>query len=132
MPKVVIRTLLVLGAVICAVLPGAWAGVRVSSGIEGQSLIGPTCPAARAGFPACNDRPYRVMVSVTTSGGVEVARFVTDAGGKFRVPLEPGWYSIRAVTARRMTVVPEPVNDRIAVVAGQFTVLKLVFDSGRR
>lgn len=130
--RVVARTLLLLFAVICAVIPGARADAQLSSGIEGQALIGPTCPVARAGDPNCADRPYRVALTVKTPDGLEVAHFSTDAQGRFRVVLEPGRYVIKAVSARRMRVVPELPDDLVTVSAGRFTALKLVFDSGRR
>ena len=73
-----------------------------------------------------------MTITFQTVNGLEVARFTTDAAGKFRVSLEPGRYVMRALTARRMTVLPELPDNQVVVAADQFTVLKLVFDSGRR
>lgn len=140
MLRAVTRTLLPLLAVICAVIPGANAGATVSSGIEGQVLIGPTCPAVRAGDQKCADRPYRTTITIKSLDGLEVARFTTDAQGRFHVALEPGRYLIKASSAKRMTVFPvkrttvmlELPPNQVEVMAGEFTDLKLVFDSGIR
>jgi hypothetical protein len=140
MPKAALRTLLSLLVVICAIIPGANAGVTVSSGIEGQALIGPTCPVARVGDRKCADRPYHTTIIVKTLDGREVARVPTDAQGKFRAALEPEFYSISTSSAKRMQVVTvkdAPVTLRlpdhqVQVVVGRFTAVKLIFDSGIR
>jgi C4-type Zn-finger protein len=111
-----------------------------SSGIEGQALIGPTCPVARPGDRKCADRPYHTTVIVKTLDGREVARVTTDAYGKFRVALEPDYYVISVSSAKRMQLVPvksAPItlklpDNQVQVVPGQFTSLKLMFDSGIR
>jgi hypothetical protein len=124
---------------ICAVIPGASAGVT-KSGIEGQALIGPTCPAARPNDQQCADRPYRTTVIIKTLDGQEVKRVKTDAQGQFRVELEPEFYAVFASPGKGMQVVPvkdAPVTLRlpdhqVQVVVGRFTSLKLIFDSGIR
>jgi hypothetical protein len=134
------RTLFLWLAVTCMVTPSASAGVTASSGIEGQALIGPTCPAVRAGDQKCADRPYHTTVIIKTLDGREVKRVTTDAQGKFRVELEPEFYVISARSAKRMQVVPvkdAPVtlrlpDNQVQVVVGRFTSLKLIFDSGIR
>ncbi len=126
-------------AAICSVFPGASAGVP-TSGIEGQALIGPTCPVARPNDQKCADRPYHTTVIIKTLEGQEVKRVTTDVQGKFRVDLEPEFYVIAARSAKRMVIVPvkdAPVTLRlpdhqVQVVVGRFTNLKLIFDSGLR
>ncbi len=133
------KLLVVSFGLICLVIPSAKAGVP-TSGIEGQALIGPTCPAVRAGDQKCTDRPYHTTVIIKTLDGQEVKRVATDAQGKFRVALEPEFYVIAARSGKRMQVVPmqdAPVTLRlpdhqVQVVVGRFTVLKLIFDSGIR
>ena len=129
--------LLIVG--LCAVLPDADATVSPASGIEGRAIIGPTCPVVRAGDQKCADRPYQTTIIVKTPKGLEIAHFSTDAQGKFHIPLEPDWYTIVAVSGRRMQVVlTQPIrvlewpHDQVRVVAGEFTDLELVFDSGLR
>jgi hypothetical protein len=111
-----------------------------SGGIEGQATIGPTCPVVRAGDRQCADRPYRTTITIKSLTGLEVARFATDAQGKFRVSLEPDWYLVTAGSARRMQVVsmkptptaPEWPRNQVRVIADEFTDLRLVFDSSIR
>jgi hypothetical protein len=140
MPRFVAMTFLLMLTLICLIVPGANAGLTASSGIEGQALIGPTCPVARVGDRKCADRPYHTTIIVKTLDGREVARVTTDAQGKFRVALEPEFYSISTSSAKRMQVVTvqdAPVTLRlpdhqVQVVVGRFTAVKLIFDSGIR
>jgi len=114
--------LLVLAA--CSPLPGQPAG----TGIEGQVFIGPTCPVVRIDTP-CPDRPFQAMLSVLNAQGKRVARFQTDADGRFRVSLAPGTYTLAPESSDAMTHAPQQA---FTVVPGQFTKLTVAYDSGIR
>ncbi|MCH6556207.1 MAG: DUF4338 domain-containing protein [Chloroflexi bacterium] len=50
----------------------------LTSGIEGQVLIGPTCPVLREGTP-CRDQPYQATIAVWNAERTEKVRtFTTD------------------------------------------------------
>ncbi|WP_041652171.1 prealbumin-like fold domain-containing protein [Allomeiothermus silvanus] len=67
-----------------------------SSGIEGQVLIGPTCPVMRENDPNCADKPYPTTLGLYQNGQL-LARLVTDDQGRFKVSLEPGTYTLETV-----------------------------------
>ncbi len=105
-----------------------------ASGIEGQVLVGPTCPVERANDP-CPDRP--VQVYVWTEPGLPSMTVQTDADGRFRLPLPAGTYAIDAGNCGpSMKCVSgglprfEPQN--VVVRAGSFTEVTLHGDSGIR
>ncbi len=116
-------TVLVLSA--CSPAPGSSA---TGSGIEGQVLIGPTCPVQQVDNP-CPDRPYQATLSVLNGLGVQVARFRTGSDGKFQVPLAPGNYTLVPETVNAMTHAPQQA---FSVAAGEYTKLAVTYDSGIR
>ena len=98
------------------------------SGIEGQALIGPTCPVVQVG-QECPDQPYQATVTVLNDKGKQVTQFETDAEGRFRVPLEPGTYTLRPASP---SVMPSAPEQTVTVTAGQFTQVLIQYDSGIR
>lgn len=71
-------------------------GTPGASGIEGQVLLGPTCPVERPDSP-CPPRPgahLAVQVYAGAESGMYVANILTDDQGRFRVDLDPGRYTI--------------------------------------
>ncbi len=100
------------------------------SGITGQVTIGPTCPGpVRPGDTACADKPYQATFSVLSDKGKEVSRFQTDADGRFRVNLAPGSYTLHPVQKNVFPIAPD---QSVTVVAGQYTEVQIMFDSGMR
>ena len=58
----------------------------LTSGIEGQVLIGPTCPVLRESTP-CPDQPYQATIAVWNAERTEkVHTFTTDEGGRSSAP----------------------------------------------
>ena len=103
----------------------------VASGIEGRTVVGPECPVVKAGSP-CPDRPLAARVAVTRAGSaVPVATAVTDPRGYFRIPLQPGSYTVHPGTLTR-ALYPSARPLAVTVTAGRFTVLTVTFDSGIR
>src|SRR5712691_8625376 len=63
----------------------------ITSGIEGQILLGPTCPVERQGMPC--ERPYKATVVVWNAARTQkVLTFSADDEGRFQVSLAPGDY----------------------------------------
>src|SRR6185295_6104614 len=97
------------------------------SGIEGSVTLGPVCPVQSDVLP-CPDRPYQgatiifynalVACPALTCG--EVARTSTDSSGRYRVPLQPGTYTVAPQDSGsgRFPRPPSPVT--VSVVAGSY------------
>lgn len=100
------------------------------SGIEGQVTIGPMCPVMREG-QECPDQPYQATLIILDSRGQEIARLETDAEGKFRINLPPGDYVIHPDIPPDRPI-PTAADVPVTVLAGQFTQVKVEFDSGIR
>ena len=66
--------------------------VPVTSGIEGQVLLGPMCPVLREETP-CPDEPLQAIVVIWDAERTErFGRFVSDEQGHFRLSVPPGDY----------------------------------------
>ncbi len=102
-----------------------------TSGIEGQVLIGPTCPVVGPNDPDCADKPYQATLTVLTVPGQKVIRFTTDANGKFRINLNPGDYVLYPESPNGM-VLPVGQEQSFTVIIGSFTQLTVTYDSGIR
>ncbi len=98
------------------------------SGIEGQALIGPTCPVQRQDSP-CPDQPYQASIQVLGADRELVLEFQTDAQGSFRVELEPGTYTLVPLSPG---VLPRAEEQVVQVEAGRFTEVIIQYDSGIR
>jgi hypothetical protein len=108
----------------------ACARLPFDSGVAGQVLIGPMCPVVAAGAE-CPDRPFQAQLLIETPGGRQVAIIQSDDQGAFRQELAPGDYLL----------VPQPANSgappaasqrALEVVEGQWTEVKVIYDSGIR
>jgi len=104
--------------------------VSLNSGIEGQVLIGPICPAMREGMD-CDDKPYQATLTVLTSNGKRVTQFQTGVDGKFRLSLPPGDYILHPETPQGKPL-PRAAEQPFTVQAGIFTNLTVNYDSGIR
>ncbi len=99
------------------------------SGIEGHVLIGPACPGPeRVGNP-CPDKPYQATLTVLNASGQVVTTIQSDVDGYFKVALEPGTYTLRPESPN---VMPRAAEQSVTVTAGQFTQVKVNYDSGIR
>jgi len=99
-----------------------------NTGIEGNVFIGPTCPVVQLNNP-CPDQPYQATLSVLNSNGKKVIKFQTEANGYFHVALVPGEYTLHPESPGVMPVASE---QNFTVISGQFTRLKVTYDSGIR
>ena len=98
------------------------------SGIEGQVLIGPMCPAEQQG-QACPDQAYQTTLTVVSPSGVQIVQVQTDAQGHFRVPLVPGEYILHPESPNG---IPFAGDQSFVVGTGQYTQLTVNYDSGIR
>jgi hypothetical protein len=101
------------------------------SGIEGRTTVDAGCPMARDSTP-CPDRPLSARITVTpASGGDTVASVVSDAQGRFRVPLPPGTYTLHPANLLGAPA-PLAMPQTVSVAAGRYATVEIAFDSGVR
>jgi hypothetical protein len=98
------------------------------SGLEGQVIIGPMCPALQQGQP-CPDQPYQATLTVNSLDGKKITQVQTDQQGRFRIPLEPGQYILHPESPNAM---PFAGQQAVQVEADRFTQLTVNYDSGIR
>lgn len=102
-----------------------------TSGVFGRVVLGPQCPVEQEGSP-CPDEPAEAEVRVMTIDGADVvADERTDADGRFRIPVEPGTYTIQAFPLEEDTIVfAKPQN--LTVPEGEFVEVNVSLDTGIR
>jgi hypothetical protein len=98
------------------------------TGIQGQVLIGPVCPVARAEAP-CPDKPYQATITVLDQNHNPVTSLQSDAQGRFQVALAPGTYVLRPESPGAMPHAPEQT---IVVTGNGYTAVTITYDSGIR
>ena len=97
------------------------------SGIEGQTILGPISPIERPGM--INYRPYQATASIVDQRGQTVAKLQSDAKGRFRIPLKPGRYILYPESLGSL---PWAMEQSVVVSEGQFTEVRITYDSGIR
>lgn len=112
-------------------LPTAGAQNSATSGIQGQVLIGPTCPGpTRPGASTqCADKPYQATFTVLNQSKQPVTQFQTDAQGRFQIALPPGTYTLVPESSGPL---PRASEQTVTVTKGQFSEVQINFDSGIR
>jgi hypothetical protein len=98
------------------------------SGIEGQILVGPTCPVTQPG-QVCPDQSYQATLTVRSPSGLQIAQFQTDAQGHFSVPLVPGEYILHPESPNG---IPFAGDQSFIVETGWYTPITVHYDSGIR
>ena len=103
----------------------------LTSGIEGQVLIGPMCPVVQAGTP-CPDKPYQATIVIWNADRTkEIVTIRTKSDGRFRVPLAPGDYYIDPQPPDSGGP-PTPIPQTVTVPADRFVQITVQYDSGIR
>lgn len=108
----------------CRMTPG------LQTGLEGRIMKGPMCPGPVRLDRPCPSKPAVGAFLLVDAAGREVARFLTDAEGKFKIVAPPGTYFVvpalgkdkNYLEGRREVVVPAEGRGRV----------ELVFDTGIR
>jgi len=101
-----------------------------STVLEGQVLLGPTCPVVRPG--TCADRPYAATLAIKTpDGSQEIAQLTADAQGLFSIVLDPGTYLLVPLSppGRRL---PFAASQEVTLDPGTQTSITIHYDSGIR
>jgi hypothetical protein len=101
----------------------------VDSGVQGQAMLGPSCPVVQVDNP-CPDEPYAGTLTILAEGSSQVvAQIQADAQGFYRIALAPGHYLLRRESPG---IRPFAADVPFLVQAHQFTRLDVVFDTGIR
>lgn len=101
--------------------------VDIKSGITGETLIRPVRPHATIG--TSTSQPFQTTIEVLDNDGRRVTTLETDPDGKFRVPLPPGIYRVRPLSA---STYPRAAEQPVTVETDSFTPLRMIYDSGIR
>ena len=140
------RTLLLLGAgllVACAgdhpapgspaTPPPAVGGspTATGSGIAGEVVLGPLCPAVPQGSP-CPDHPYTATLRVQEwDGRRDLLMVQSGDDGQFRVDVPPGEYRLVPVSPQPGAP-PYAEPQLVTVQPGQYTQVIIRYDTGIR
>ncbi|GAA0270461.1 hypothetical protein GCM10009527_078460 [Actinomadura nitritigenes] len=125
-----------LGVLALGAVEPAWLSSTASgSGLAGQTTVGPTCPAQRAG-QVCPVGHVKMSAVVTRHDWPGVAAFIrTDGQGRFRVRLAPGHYTLHVVRSPWQSS-PTPLLRRstipVTVHAHVYARVEINYDSGIR
>lgn len=105
--------------------------IQGKSGAKGTISRGPICPVEQyPPDPACADKPVQgEFIVKNTAGTKEIARFRTDAEGRFLVFLPPGEYSVEPNFPIGL---PGTVGYLIQVPAQGIAEYSISFDTGIR
>jgi hypothetical protein len=91
-------------------------------------IIGPLCPVERVGM--INYRPYQATIAVLDEREQIVMQFRSDTDGHFRISLKPGIYTLSPESTGRSY--PRAAKQTVKVSAGDFTQVRIVYDTGIR
>ncbi len=108
--------------------PARTAATQGGSGIEGQTVIGPVCPVARANQP-CPPRPYPAKINVMGSGNQQITQAQSDAQGQFRIDLPAGTYTLMPLSPG---IYPRAAPQTVTVQASGYISVTIDYDSGIR
>jgi hypothetical protein len=103
------------------------------SGVQGITMVGPTCPG-QPDAATCPDQPLaKANLTITRQGSATVlATGQSDANGHFRIPLDPGAYTLRPTNPAGTSLPPLASPRPFVVHPHTFTELTISFDSGIR
>ena len=105
------------------------------SGIDGQVLVGPTCPVERADSP-CPDRPVAIELAVYAASDLSapVATVTSGSDGHFHVELAPGTYVVQRApcTLGASCTFPRTTPQTVVVQSGETAQVIVRGDTGIR
>ena len=103
------------------------------SGINGQVLLGPTCPVERIPpDPHCALKPYKTNLVLTSADqSYVIAQFSSDENGNFSIEANPGEYQIRSAAVANILPYCSS-SGTIKVTANTYTPAVISCDTGIR
>jgi hypothetical protein len=103
------------------------AAASAPSGLRGLVTRSPITPVCTQGVSCSAPAKNSGLVFFREAS---TARTRTDARGRYRIALAPGWWSVRTAAATRIGRGISP--SRVRVVVGRFRVLNFDIDTGIR
>ena len=107
---------------------------KISSGMRGKVILGPTCPVLRdPPDPSCDDKPFAtelLLIEITGDKARNVKRFNSTKDGAFSFEVSPGRYRIQSATNNTLTFCSSV--DEIVVTSKDYTEAIIHCDSGIR
>jgi hypothetical protein len=103
-----------------------------TSGIRGVAMAGPIFPVERPGVPNTRPLANAIITVQPDGGGPEIARQLTDANGRFEIPLAPGVYRLVPLPPDPTAALPRGEPQTVTVRAGAFTEVTVNYDTGIR
>ena len=101
-----------------------------NTGIIGTITLGPMCPVQQDNQP-CPDNPYKASLTLIDQNGNKVLTIESDATGNFQADVAPGTYTLRPEPPQQ-GLFPIAADQTVIVVAGQYTQVQVVYDTGIR
>ena len=118
-------------ALVACLVAGAFvmnAEGRLSSGIRGNVLYGPTCPVEQVGQSCV--KPYDATLRIRRKSTRKIVATVRSGDdGRFTVRLRPGRYVVEPVSGDPY---PHAPSQEVLVNAHRFAHVTIMFDSGIR
>jgi hypothetical protein len=130
--RLLILALVAIAGTACGAVGGS-PPRALDSGVQGVTMVGPTCPVQRD-TAACPDQPLaNANLSVTRQGAATVvATGRSDADGQFRIPIAPGAYVLHPANPSGGAVPPTAPARPFVVHPHAYTELTVRYDSGIR
>lgn len=113
---------------VALVLTAAALAASAHSGLYGTVTRGPTKPVCEVGTPCT--APAVGARLVFSRGGVAAATVVTGKGGRYRIGLRPGSYTVRA--GAKLTIGRGLEPHAVVVPRGRFLRANFTIDTGIR
>ncbi len=124
-----------LGFVVCVLLAAGCGPASptpgLTSGIQGQVTLGPTCPVVQADSP-CPDQPYQARLDIMDSRQSRtIVSIATDDQGQFRLSLPAGDFVLVPVSPSP-SAPPQAQPVPFHLDPDEWLTLEVVYDSGIR
>ena len=119
--------------IVIAILVGCGASTPTpppNTGIIGTITLGPMCPVQQDNQP-CPDNPFQATLTLIDERGNKVMTMESDATGNFQANLAPGTYTLHPEPPQQ-GLFPIAADQTVTVVAGQYTQVQVVYDTGIR
>jgi len=119
--------------IVIAILVGCGASTPTpppNTGIVGTITLGPMCPVQQENQP-CPDNPYQATLTLIDERGTKVMTTESDAIGNFQADVPPGTYTLHPEHSPE-GLFPIAADQTVIVVAGQYTQVQVVYDTGIR
>ena len=127
-----ITSIILVSAIVLAACYTVTEVVPLTSGIEGDVLLGPMCPVVREETP-CPDEPLQAIIVIwDAERSKSLGRLVPDDQGHFRVPVSPGDYLLEPEKPDPNNPFPAASPLDVTVMPDTWTTITIRYDTGIR